>query len=268
MVAFAANSLLCRGALAAGSIDAYSFTAIRVASGAFTLGLIALLSGRHSEVRDHGSWESAAALLGYALAFSIAYLTLDAGTGALILFGSVQVTMILGGLLRGEQPPPRRWLGLALAGGGLVYLLLPGASAPDPFGGVMMLGAGVSWGVYSLRGREAPRPLLATARNFGLALPMAVVALLLGWGAYHAEFKGVLLAVLSGGVASGLGYSLWYRALRGLTATSAAIVQLSVPVIAAIGGILLFQEIATMRLLIAGIVTLGGIAIAVTAKRD
>jgi len=265
MIAFAANSLLCRAALATGSIDPYLFTLIRIGSGAVTLIAIVAIS-RADRPPAEGSWPSGLALLGYALAFSLAYVTLDAGTGALILFAAVQVTMIVGGLLRGERPPLQKWLGLFVAAGGMVYLVLPGVSAPDPVGAATMILSGVSWGVYSFRGRGSKAPTVATARNFGYALPMAAFASLAGWGAYHLEPRGTLLAIASGALASGLGYALWYRTLREITDTTAAIVQLSVPVIAAVGGIILLGEEASARLIIAGVVTLGGIALASTAK--
>lgn len=271
MCAFAANSLLCRGALAPEHIDPFAFTAIRVASGALVLTAIATVAGRRDEkagTEQNGSWGSGAALLAYALFFSLAYTRLDAATGALILFGLVQLTMITGGLIRGERPDARRWLGFVLAIGGLVYLLVPGLTAPDPLGAASMSVAGIGWGVYSLRGRGSKRPLLATAANFRYATPMALAAPLIGASSLHADAPGVALAVASGAVASGLGYALWYRALRGLQATTAAVVQLSVPVIAAAGGVLLLAEPLTARLAISSVVILGGIALAVTAKRE
>lgn len=271
MIAFAANSLLARGALVSGGIDPYTFTSLRIGAGAVVLGLLVALRSRNvvaAERPDIGSIAlSAAALLGYALAFSLAYRTLDAGTGALILFGGVQLTMITGGLLGGERPTPRKWVGMAIAAAGVVYLFLPGATAPEPVGAALMGVSGVSWGIYSLRGRGSANPLVATARNFRFALPMALVAGLLGWGTYAIGPLGAVLALASGGLASGLGYALWYRTLRDLTATTAAIVQLSVPCIAALGGVLLLSEPITIRLVFAAAAVLGGIGLAVAGRR-
>jgi drug/metabolite transporter (DMT)-like permease len=267
MIAFAANSLLCRGALAPDAIDPYSFTAIRIGSGALVLFALVAVRTRVEGGQDEGSWGSAAALLGYALAFSLAYVTLDAGTGALILFGAVQVTMLVGGLIRGERPPALAWIGLLLAAGGLIYLVFPGITAPDLAGAAFMSISGISWGLYSLRGRGSSYPLIATSRNFRFAVPLALVAALFGWGAYHFEPAGVALAVTSGALASGLGYALWYRSLKGLTDTTAAIVQLSVPVIAAVGGIMFLGEEATLRLAVSSALILGGIALTALVNR-
>lgn len=265
MVAFAANSLLCRAALAAAAIDPYVFTSIRIAAGAAVLWLLCRPKS-DLPAEPAGSWGSALALVGYALPFSLAYLSLTTGTGALILFGAVQLTMIVGALLRGERPRPLRWCGWLLAIGGLVFLTLPGVSAPAPAGALLMGLAGVSWGLYSLRGRRARFPLRATARNFALALPMALATSLLGWGSWHVSGVGVMLALLSGGLASGLGYALWYRALEGLSDATAAVVQLSVPVLAAVGGIVFLGEALSLRLVLSGVAILGGIALAVSAR--
>lgn len=238
---------------------------IRIAAGAAVLWL--LCRRQQPACEPVGSWASALALVGYALPFSLAYLTLSAGTGALILFGAVQLTMIAGALLRGERPRPLRWFGWLLAIGGLVYLTLPGVAAPPPTAAALMGLAGLCWGLYSLRGRGARFPLQATARNFALGVPIVLAAgLLLGWGTWHASTSGVVLALLSGGIASGLGYALWYRALENLSDTTAAVVQLSVPVLAAIGGIVFLGEVLTMRLGLAGAAILGGIALAVQAR--
>lgn len=265
MAAFAANSLLCRAALAPGAIDASTFTTIRIAAGAAVLWLLCRRQPPAGE--PVGSWGSALALVGYALPFSLAYQSLSAGTGALILFGAVQLTMIVGALLRGERPRPLRWFGWLLAISGLVFLTLPGVAAPPPAGAALMGLAGICWGLYSLRGRGARFPLQATARNFALGVPIVLAAgLLLGWGTWLASTSGVVLALLSGGIASGLGYALWYRALENLSDTTAAVVQLSVPVLAAIGGIVFLGEVLTMRLGLAGAAILGGIALAVQAR--
>jgi len=268
MVAFASNSLLCRAALADGQSDAATFTTLRLVSGALVLGLLA--RGRSGSLATSGGGApSAVALFAYAIGFSLAYLRIPAGTGALLQFGGVQVTMIGAGLWSGERPGVREAAGLLVSLVGLVALTRPGLAQPDPIGAVLMLGAGVAWGVYSLRGRGARDALAANAVNFLHAVPLAVlgsvVALLVE--PPHVSLRGVLLAVASGAVASGLGYALWYAALRGLTATRAAIVQLSVPPLAAAGGVLLLGEALTPRLVGAGAAILGGIALAVSAPR-
>ncbi len=260
MLAFAGNSLLCREALAAGEIDAGTFTAVRLASGAAVLALLA--AGRHPQ--RAGTWRSAAALFAYAAPFSYAYLELGAGTGALILFAVVQATMIGWGIARGDRPRPLVWLGLLLALAGLVYLTLPGVRAPDPAAAALMTLAGIAWGIYSLRGRGSRDPLTTTAGNFLRSLPLAaaLIAIVLATHSSHATPRGHLLAAASGALASGLGYSLWYAALRNLSATRAAIIQLIVPVLAATGGIALLHEPFTPRLAIAATAILGGITLA------
>jgi len=266
MVAFAANSLLCRMALAPGTIDAASFTSIRLASGALMLWLVASLARRRAHL-PAGDWRAASMLFGYAILFSFAYNSLGAGTGALILFGAVQVTMFTRGLAAGEHFSVLAWCGLALAAGGLVYLVLPGVAAPPLVGALMMSGAGLAWGIYSLLGRGASDPLHASAGNFLLAVPLALAASALFTGSAHAEARGVALALGSGMLASGLGYVVWYAALRGLSATTAATVQLSVPAIAAAGGVPLLGEPLTPRLLVAAAATLGGIALVIAQRR-
>ncbi|MEZ4360669.1 MAG: DMT family transporter [Kofleriaceae bacterium] len=263
LTAFAANSLLCRTALRPGLIDAASFTGVRLGAGALTLGL--LTARRRAR---GGDGRSALALLAYAAPFSFAYLRLGAGEGALVLFGAVQTTMLGWGLARGERPGAAEWLGLALAVAGLIVLTAPGASAPDPLGAALMALAGASWGVYSLRGRGGGDPLAATAGNFLRAAPLAgalVVASALT-GPLHVAPRGVLLAALSGALASGLGYAIWYAALRGLTATRAAILQLAVPVLAAAGGVLWLDERITARAALASAAILGGVALAVLRR--
>jgi drug/metabolite transporter (DMT)-like permease len=264
MVAFAGNSLLCRAALRHTPIDAATFTTVRVVSGAITLWLIVRLRRGASGVA--GSWPSAAALFAYAAAFSFAYVSLSAGTGALLLFGAVQATMIGAGLWAGERLHARQSLGLLVALGGLVGLMLPGLSAPSLQGSVLMLSAGIAWGIYSLRGKGIADPVAATAGNFLRAAPLAlgVSAVLLPLATLDAA--GIGYAVLSGALASGVGYAIWYTALRGLTATQAATVQLSVPVIAAAGGIALLGEPISVRLVIASAATLGGIALVVVGR--
>ncbi|HEX8702882.1 MAG TPA: DMT family transporter [Myxococcaceae bacterium] len=268
LVGFAANSLLCRAALAGGGrlIDAASFTGVRLVSGALVL--FVLLRARGGRYQG-GSWGSALALFAYAAGFSLAYVRIPAGVGALLLFGCVQATMLGTGLVRGERPRPLEWMGLLLALGGLVGLTAPGATAPDFTGAALMAGAGVAWGIYSLRGRGSTHAMAATANNFLLSVPMALGLSVVSvgvQGAPHATVRGVVLAVASGALASGVGYSLWYAALPHLTATRAAIVQLSVPVLAATGGVLLLGEQVTVRLLGAGSALLCGVLLALASR--
>lgn len=268
LVAFAANSLLARAAMADGIIDPVSFTAIRMVSGALALALLLAAQKRRDILQARpGSWASAAALLAYALAFSLAYGRLGAATGALILFAAVQGTMVLWGALRADRPTRAELAGLAIAFAAFVWLLLPGLDAPDLGGSVLMLAAGIAWGIYSLRGRKAGSPLDATAGNFAraalLCLPFVATPFMGG----HADATGIALAVVSGAVTSGLGYVIWYRALPRLTTTQGAAVQLTVPMIAAFGGIALLGEILTLRLAVASAFILGGVALAIAAKR-
>lgn len=267
MVAFASNSILNRLALGQQSIDAVSYTTIRLLSGALVLWLIASLQESRTGPRIRGGWPSAVMLFAYALAFSFAYLSLSAGTGALILFGSVQVTMLLAALRSGERPHLLEWLGVALALAGLVYLVLPGLRAPSPVGSASMALAGIAWGVYSLRGRGSGSPLADTAGNFIRAVPLILAVRLVTLNDIHLSQAGIALAVLSGAAASGVGYVIWYAALAGLTATRAAIVQLSVPVLAAWGGVVLLAEGISLRLVLAGVLILGGIALAISGRR-
>jgi drug/metabolite transporter (DMT)-like permease len=263
LIAFAANSVICRLALGEATIDPASYTAIRLTSGAITLWLIAGWTRNKSSAEAPGGWTSAAMLFLYAATFSFAYVSLSAATGALILFASVQFTMITAGLYSGERPGLLEWFGLLIAIGGLLYLLSPGITAPSPLGSVLMLIAGVAWGVYSLRGRGAIDPIGATTSNFVRTVPMVVLVVVPWFSTLTLLPEGLLWAVLSGSVSSGLGYVIWYAALRGLTATRAATVQLSVPVIAAAGGILFLSESLSGRLLIASLMILSGIALAI-----
>ena len=277
LVAFASNSVLTRLALKEGQIDAGSFTLIRIASGALFLWLVITLPKRFGAAREDarppvdarppaGDWKSGLALFGYAACFSVAYLDLPAGTGALLLFGMVQATMIVYGIVRGERPTAIEWAGLVLALAGLVYLVSPGLSAPSPFGAAMMAVAGLSWGFYSVFGRGVPDPAAATAGNFARALPFALVFLLVYVSRLSLQPAGVLLAVVSGAVTSGLGYVLWYRTLVHLTVTRAAVVQLAVPVLVAIAGVLFLAEKIDLRLALSSVVTLGGVGLAVFGK--
>lgn len=267
MTAFAGNSLLCRIALKHTSLDAASFTSIRLLSGALVLWLVA--RRWRSAQSGAGSWPSALALFAYAAGFSFAYVSLPAATGALLLFGAVQATMIGYGLYKGERFRRLQLVGLALAFGGIVGLLLPGLSAPPLAGALLMLGAGMAWGVYSLRGRGAGDPTRVTAGNFLRAVPLALalsLAMLLLKDA-SLDTAGVGYAVASGALTSGLGYALWYAVLPALKATTAATVQLSVPVIAALGGIAFLGEAVTLRLALASAAILGGIALVVLQRQ-
>ena len=263
MIAFASNSLLNRLALGHQTIDAISYTTIRLISGALMLSLIASMQRKSGQSLLGGSWLSALFLFLYALAFSFAYLSLSAGTGALILFGSVQLTMIIVALRNGERPQLLEWIGLCMAFGGLIYLVLPGLSAPPLLGSILMLVAGIAWGFYSLRGRGSQNPLADSTGNFVYAVPMILLIRLITLNRVQLSSTGILFAALSGTLASGVGYVIWYSALRGLTTTRAAIIQLSVPVLAAWGGVLLLSEHISTRLLFAGILILGGIALTV-----
>lgn len=260
MLAFAANSVLARLAFATAGAEPMSYTGIRLAAGAVTL--FALLALRRAPLRPAGSWRAAAALFGYALAFSVAYLMLGAGTGALILFASVQLGIIGWAVFRGDRPSPLEWLGLAVAFLGFVWLVAPGLVAPDPLGALLMVGSGLCWAAYTLIGRGSASPLGDTAGNFIRTLPVAVLLLLAGLLTHPPTVGAALYAVASGAIASGLGYAVWYAALPALTRTRAAIVQLTVPVIAALGGIVLIGEALTPRLVVATLAILGGIALA------
>lgn len=261
MLAFAGNSLLCRAALRETNLDAASFTTFRLASGALTLWLIVILRGGNG-VRA-GNWLSALALFVYAAGFSFAYISLPTGTGALLLFGAVQATMILYGLWSGDRLRLWQWLGLLLALGGVTGLLLPGLSAPPLGGALLMLAAGVAWAVYSLRGRGAGNATAKTAGNFIRSLPFAAVLSLFFLDSFASDSRGAVYALLSGAVASGLGYALWYAALPALKSTTAATVQLSVPVLAAIAGVVLLGEDLSLRLIAASLAILSGIALVV-----
>jgi drug/metabolite transporter (DMT)-like permease len=284
MIAFASNSLLCRAALQESSIDPATFTFLRIFSGAVALWLImsvrkrmiverttsplietgssSSLVTRHVLFR-YGNWVSAAALFVYAAGFSFAYVSLSAGTGALLLFGAVQATMILWGLHKGERLSTIQIVGFILAVIGFVVLVFPGLSAPPLAGSILMLGAGVAWGVYSLRGKGERNAASVTAENFVRAIPFATALIVIFAPWTHANLAGIAYAIISGAVTSGLGYVVWYKALPGLKAASAATVQLSVPVLAATGGILLLGEPITLRYLLAAVAVLGGIALVV-----
>ena len=265
MIAFAGNSLLCRQALKHTAIDPASFTAIRLISGALVLWLLVRL--KQTAAAGRGNWPSAFALFVYAAGFSFAYVSLPAASGALLLFGAVQATMIGHGIWAGERLRLLQTFGVILAFGGLVGLLLPGFSAPPLLGALLMIGAGIAWGIYSLRGKGAGDPMKVTAGNFMRAVPITVVLSLLMLDFASVDAAGFYYAIASGALASGLGYATWYTVLPALKNTSAATVQLSVPVIAALGGIVFLGEPITLRLLMASVAILGGIALVIVQKR-
>jgi drug/metabolite transporter (DMT)-like permease len=269
MTFFAANSLLARFALRAGQIDAAGFTAVRIVAG--SAALLLLMSFRQEGIgaaRRHGSLRAAVALFTYAIAFSFAYLSLSAGAGALIMFAAVQMTMLGIGMAGGERPRPAEWIGLLVAFGGLVYLVSPGMTAPSPVGVFLMLISGAAWGYYSLAARDVSAPIAATAGNFSRATPIAAAALIIisRIGHIHASWPGIGLAAVSGAVTSGLGYALWYFTLRGLRTSLAAIVQLTVPVLASTAGVILLGERFTWRLALASAAILGGVALALVRR--
>jgi drug/metabolite transporter (DMT)-like permease len=265
LIAFVANSLVCRAAIVADDIDPASFATVRLAAGALTLWVFA--ANRRSAPRtSNGDWIGGACLAVFVVAFAFAYRFLTVSTGALILFGAVQITMLLAARRAGERFAPLAWVGFSLAIAGLIYLLSPGLTAPPPAGAVLMVVAGVAWGFYSLRGRVARDPLWASAGNFVRALPLAAsVSLFCVWDT-HLSLRGVGLACASGAVASGVGFAVWYAALRHLTASRAATVQLTVPVIAAVAGVLLLAEPLTWRLPLAAMAILGGIALVLSHR--
>lgn len=263
LTAFAANSILCRLALGRQAIDPASFTLMRLASGAFMLWLIIVIRNRVIRNRrvavTHGNWFSAVLLFVYAATFSFAYLTLSAGTGALILFAGVQMTMMVAGFRAGERLHPHGWAGTALAVGGLCYLVSPGVSAPSPVGAALMATAGIAWGLYSLQGRQALDATSTTMGNFVRATPFALAGSFIAIAHLHLSPAGAVLALVSGSVTSGIGYVIWYAVLPALGATRGATVQLAVPVLAAAGGVLFLSEALTFRLSIAAMSILGGI---------
>lgn len=265
MLAFAANSLLCRLALEAGQIDPASFASIRLLAGVVALvGLSVLL--RRGSPSLAANWRAAFALFTYVVFFTFAYVSLGAATGALILFGAVQLTMFAFALRAGERVAPLAWLGSAVAVCGLIYLVSPGLTAPNPAGALLMAVAGAAWGVYSLLGKGAADPVAATTSNFLHAAPLALIVSLFSLPNMQISSAGVALAVASGALASGCGYAVWYAALPGLSAARAATVQLSVPVIAAFGGAVMLAEPITARLVLASVATLGGVALVLTQR--
>ena len=273
MLAFAGNSLLCRLALKGTTIDAGTFTLARVAAAAAVLWLIVMArrqAGRNGAgaMVLGGNWVSALALFCYAAAFSFAYERLSAGSGALLLFAAVQATMIGYGLYTGEPLRPQQWVGLALALTGLVWLMLPSLATPPLASSLLMIAAGIAWGVYSLRGKRVADPVETTAGNFVRAVPMALALVAAIQAQRSMDGTGLAYAVVSGALTSGLGYVIWYTAVPRLRAATAATVQLSVPVIAAVGGIALLGETLTLRLALSAAAVLGGIALVILGKRS
>ena len=274
LIAFAANSVLCRLALGGGTIDAASFTVIRLIAGiivlfiiaAFAAPLIAATPSKSESIQSRGSWQAGAMLFLYAVTFSFAYISLDTGTGALILFGSVQITMILWSLITGTRLQRLEWAGVVVAFAGFVYLVMPGVSAPSLTGFLLMTSAGSAWGIYTLKGRGSASPLMDTTFNFVRTIPFLLILLLLTFQQAEFSMQGAVLASLSGGLASGVGYTIWYSALRGLSSTQAAVVQLSVPIIAAMGGVVIVSEPITARLLLSTCLILGGIVLVIYSR--
>ena len=264
LIAFAGNSVLCRLALGARTIDAASFTLVRIAAGAASLGLLRIVTRPRGSPRHDPL--APLLLFAYAGAFSFAYRSLNAGTGALILFGAVQVTMLIAALRAAERPRPVELAGLAIALAGLVYLVAPGLHAPSPVGAALMATAGMAWGIYSVRGRRSRAPLADTAWNFAWALPVTALATAADFREFHLTAPGAGWAVLSGAVTSGLGYVVWYAALGRLATVRAATVQLAVPVLAALGGVAFLSEHVTLRLLVAALLILGGIGVTLWAR--
>jgi drug/metabolite transporter (DMT)-like permease len=266
LIAFAANSVLCRLALGEKTIDAAGFTSVRLLSGALVLFCILKFSNKKNGSSTKGSWSAAFMLFLYAVTFSFAYLTLNTGTGALILFGSVQITMILRSLFSGNRLLPIEWMGVIVAFSGIVYLVLPGVTAPSFTGFSLMASAGIAWGLYTLKGRGSANPLSDTTYNFLRSVPFMIVLGMFFFQNVHISREGVILAAISGGITSGIGYTLWYIALRGLSATQAAVVQLLVPVIAGFGGIVFISEPISLRLALSTLLTLGGILMVILGR--
>lgn len=266
LIAFAANSVLCRLALGGKTIDAAGFTSVRLLSGALILLCILKFSDNKNRSSTKGSWFAAFMLFLYAVTFSFAYLTLNTGTGALILFGSVQITIILRSLFSGNRLLLIEWMGVIVAFSGIVYLVLPGVTAPSFTGFSLMTSAGIAWGLYTLKGRGSTNPLSDTTYNFLRSVPFVIVLGLLFFRNAHISREGIILAAISGGITSGIGYTLWYMALRGLSATQAAVVQLSVPVIAGFGGVVFISEQISLRLTLSALLTIGGILMVILGR--
>lgn len=270
LIAFAANSVLCRLALGESAIDASTFTIVRLLAGAIVLTVIMSISKIKSNSNTNsstkGSWPASIALFIYALTFSFAYVTLDTATGALILFGSVQITMILMSIFSGNRLHISEWFGMAIAFTGFVYLILPGVTTPSVIGFLLMTVSGIAWGIYTLKGRGSQNPIMDTAFNFLRTMPFVIILAVITIKYAHYSSEGILLAVLSGSIASGIGYMIWYSALSGLSVTQAAVLQLLVPVIAAVGGIIFVSESISFRLTVSSAMILGGILMVVLGR--
>ena len=268
LIAFAANSVLCRLALGGSAIDASTFTIVRLLSGVIVLTVILNISkiNSNSSPSTKGSWPASIALFLYAITFSFAYVTLETATGALILFGSVQITMILLSIFSGNRLHISEWVGMAIAFAGFVYLVLPGVTTPSVIGFFLMTVSGIAWGVYTLKGRGSKSPIMDTAFNFLRTLPFVIILAIITIKYAHYSSEGILLAALSGGIASGIGYLIWYIALSGLSVTQAAVLQLLVPVIAAVGGIIFVSESISLRLAVSSTMILGGILMVVLGR--
>jgi drug/metabolite transporter (DMT)-like permease len=263
MIAFAANALLCRAALRGGALDVVSFTVIRIVSGAAVLAAIVRVRNGPGQILTAGSWYSAVVLIVYAITFSLAYVRIGASTGALLLCGAVQLTMLTGALLNREHPTLRQWIGFATAAIGLVMVNLPSLDPPSPVGAALMIASGVAWGMYSLHGRGATRPVAANAGTFLRSLPFVAVLAAVGFAmSPHLTGRGVIFAVASGGVATGLGYVTWYAVMPSLGAARGAIVQLATPVLATLGAVVLLDEPLARHVVFGGAVLLGGLALA------
>jgi len=266
LIAFAANSVLCRLALGNEAIDAPSFTGIRLLSGAITLFIILSIKRGNKGASSKGSWTAGLMLFLYAITFSYAYLSVDTGTGALILFGSVQITMIMLSLVTGTRLHLTEWSGVIIAFTGFIYLILPDITTPSVNGFILMTVSGMSWGIYTLKGRSSKNPLMDTTYNFLRTIPFVALLAIFTMQNMSYSFEGIVLALISGAVTSGVGYTIWYIALSGLSSTQAAVLQLSVPVIAAIGGVVFVSEEITIRLIISATIVLSGILMVVLGK--
>jgi len=266
LLAFAGNSILCRLALGENAIDAASFTAIRMLSGIVVLAIIIQMVQPRSKVTSRGSWRASFMLFLYAVTFSYAYVSLETGVGALILFGSVQITMILTGLLSGNKLQLFEWVGIIVAFSGFVYLVMPGVTAPSLIGFILMSIAGIAWSCYTLAGKGSVNSLGDTYFNFLRTFPFVIILVLVTVQYSTISLEGILLAVLSGGIASGVGYTIWYSALRGLSTIQAAVVQLLVPVFAAVGGIIFAGEVLSLRFVLSSVVILGGVSMVIIGK--
>lgn len=268
LIAFAANSVLCKYALGNNAIDAFSFTNIRLLSGAIVLFLLLKINKNNSQASSKGSWISSAMLFIYALCFSYAYRTLDTGTGALILFGAVQITIILQSIISGNKLRLFEWIGILISFFGFIYLISPGVTAPSLIGFILMTISGVAWGIYTVKGQTSKNPLADTTYNFIKTLPFLIITYLIAMNNSYYSLQGILLAIVSGGITSGIGYTIWYMAIRKLTPVQTAVVQLLVPLIAAFGGVLFISEIISIRLVISSVLILGGVLIITVSKNS